>query len=1114
LGAFKNQDLEIFLLIMVIAIISIPVISLHADVSLNNSINISNDPSFDSFDPQVTAAGNNVYVVWINQTGSNPFRLEMKASTDSGVSFGSVVDLRTTPSDFDDIFTPVINASGSKLFVAYEEFIDNDGCTDIFFTNTTNNGATTFTPINISNDCASVGEDSTFQQLATVGSNVYVVWDSFFDEEIRFANSTDDGVTFDSDSGVGFNLSNDGNDSSIPQITASANNVHVVWYGDTGSSTSTISIRSSTNSASSFDPVKVLDTLATGLSSTLDIDVAASGDNVFVVWEDGNEIMFINSTDAGATFDSGGPFNLSNSGSGTTSEHPRVSISGSNVYVTWEESTEIYLRTSTNLGSSFNSFVNLSADSGDSERPEIASTGNDVYVVWENFNSLTSSDDIFQRHSPDSGSTLCGIAKITSDTFTSTVPLISLSGSNVYTVWNNGTTPSEIGFRAGTTESTCVQFNATQYRTTDSAFITVDDPASVGDGTLPVTIDSFDINNNPTTINVNLVETGPSTGAFTGTINFIDTGSSSGSTLLVGPDKTVTLNAATASIFPRIVSFLLSAGGSDTNSYTLSSNAFLQVTDQNSNLTAAVETITTSVSSPSGSITLDLVETGPKTGIFAKDKFVFNEDGSGEFPIDGTITIDQSDPGASPTGGPYSSSVIDKIDITLFSNSEPTGVALSLIETGIDTRDFQRTMSFSTTASVTNSTLKAASNDFITFTVFGETARGIISPITNNSRGSLQAGVGNTITATFQGISDTVSIILGGSGGGGGGGVVRPGLVLNVVAGITAAFGGGGTDGSAPITSLGNLITHKNFDVPDEIVKIVENYDPTISLEPISTSKFADFDLPLTINESGYPLAGYSNTIQTFSTNIGESITITSLYYEQTVLQHVSMYLNLRGIITGDLSKSDTQILYNKDKPLHVIDPNGFFESVSVNIIDDEDGIKKFAQFEIIFAKPMETSDIVLRSWDDKLRSMDTIIYDAIEITDPENTIIVDETLESEPVEEATLSDTDLEQDVEQVPIWVKNNAEWWSQGEIDEMTFKNGIQFLIQEGIIDVPTGPNVSVSKDDLAEGELQMDPEPLPIPQWVKNNAEWWSQGAISEDDFLNGIEYLVKNGIIQI
>jgi len=1108
LGAFKNQDLEIFLLIIVIAIISIPVISLHADVALNNSINISNDPSFDSSEPQVTAAGNNVYVVWVNQTGFDPFRVEMKASTDSGVSFASVINLREG-GEFDEIFTPVINASGSKLYVAYEELIDSCGAfggSDIFFTNTTNNGATTFTPINISNDCAD--DDSTLQQLATVDSNVYIVWDSFGDEEILFANSTDDGVTFDSDAGVGFNLSNDADDSSIPQIAASANNVHVVWYGDTGSSTSTISIRSSTNGASSFNSVKSLDTLATGLSSSLDIDVVASGDNVFVVWEDGNEIMFINSTDAGATFDSGGPFNLSNSGSGTASEHPRVSISGSNVYVTWEENTEIYLRASTNLGSSFNSFVNLSADSGNSDLPEIASTGNDVYVVWANFNSLTNSDDIFQRHSPDSGSTFCGIAKITSDTVASTVPLISLSGSNVYTIWNNFTSTNifDIGFRAGTTASTCVQFNATQYRTTDSAFITVDDPDSVGAGTLSVTISSFDINNNPTTINVNLIETG-STGTFTGTITFIDSGSSSGSTLLVGPDKTVTLNAATTSIFPRSVSFLLTAGGSDTNSYTLSSKAFLQVTDQNSNLTAAVETITTSVSSPFGSITLDLVETGPKTGIFAKDRFGFNEAFSGEIPIDGTITLSQSDP--DPTPRTYSSTAIDKIDITLISDSEPTGVALSLIETGVDTRDFQRTMSFSTTASVVNSTLKASPNDFIEFTIFSEAARGIISPITNSSRGSLQAVIGDTITATFQGISDTVEIKIGGSGGGGGGGVVRPGLVLNVVAGITAAFGGG-TDGSPPITSLGNLITNKNFDVPDEIVKIVENYDPVIPLEPISTSKFADFDLPFTINESGYPLGGYSNTIQTFSTDIGEPITITSLYYEQTALQHVSMYLNLRGIITGDLSKSDTQILYNKDKPLQVIDPNGFFENVSVNIIDDEDGVKKFATFEIIFAKPMETSDIVLRSWDDKLRSMDTIIYAAIEIIDPQNTSIFDNTLEPE-TEEVISTDTD----VQKVPEWIKNTAEWWSQGEVDETTFKNAIQFLIQENIIDVPTEANVSVSKDDqLAQEELQLDPEPIPIPQWIKNTAEWWSQGVITEDDFLQAVEYLIKNGIIQI
>lgn len=37
---------------------------------------------------------------------------------------------------------------------------------------------------------------------------------------------------------------------------------------------------------------------------------------------------------------------------------------------------------------------------------------------------------------------------------------------------------------------------------------------------------------------------------------------------------------------------------------------------------------------------------------------------------------------------------------------------------------------------------------------------------------------------------------------------------------------------------------------------------------------------------------------------------------------------------------------------------------------------------------------------------------------------------------------------------------------------------------------------------------------IPGWIKNNAKWWAEGLISEDDFVKGIEYLVKIGIIKI
>ncbi len=37
---------------------------------------------------------------------------------------------------------------------------------------------------------------------------------------------------------------------------------------------------------------------------------------------------------------------------------------------------------------------------------------------------------------------------------------------------------------------------------------------------------------------------------------------------------------------------------------------------------------------------------------------------------------------------------------------------------------------------------------------------------------------------------------------------------------------------------------------------------------------------------------------------------------------------------------------------------------------------------------------------------------------------------------------------------------------------------------------------------------------IPQWIKNDAKWWSEGSISDTDFLKGIQYLVRQGIIKV
>src|SRR3970282_2584702 len=37
---------------------------------------------------------------------------------------------------------------------------------------------------------------------------------------------------------------------------------------------------------------------------------------------------------------------------------------------------------------------------------------------------------------------------------------------------------------------------------------------------------------------------------------------------------------------------------------------------------------------------------------------------------------------------------------------------------------------------------------------------------------------------------------------------------------------------------------------------------------------------------------------------------------------------------------------------------------------------------------------------------------------------------------------------------------------------------------------------------------------IPNWIKNSAGWWSEGLISDSEFMDAIEYLIEKGTIQI
>ncbi len=91
---------------------------------------------------------------------------------------------------------------------------------------------------------------------------------------------------------------------------------------------------------------------------------------------------------------------------------------------------------------------------------------------------------------------------------------------------------------------------------------------------------------------------------------------------------------------------------------------------------------------------------------------------------------------------------------------------------------------------------------------------------------------------------------------------------------------------------------------------------------------------------------------------------------------------------------------------------------------------------------------------------------------------------------------------IQNVPNWVKNNAGWWADGLIGNNDFVEGLQYLINQDLIKVPP---TSQKGTEITLNE---------IPEWVKNNAGWWAQGKIKTSDFLRGIQFLVEQGIIKI
>ena len=100
------------------------------------------------------------------------------------------------------------------------------------------------------------------------------------------------------------------------------------------------------------------------------------------------------------------------------------------------------------------------------------------------------------------------------------------------------------------------------------------------------------------------------------------------------------------------------------------------------------------------------------------------------------------------------------------------------------------------------------------------------------------------------------------------------------------------------------------------------------------------------------------------------------------------------------------------------------------------------------------------------------------------------------------VTNSSAQEDVE-IPSWVKNVSGWWAADEISEREFLTAIEYLINNNIISLSSIP---CSIQGLSPATLSL------VPDWIKNNANWWATDQIGDADFINGIEYLIKKDIL--
>jgi len=184
------------------------------------------------------------------------------------------------------------------------------------------------------------------------------------------------------------------------------------------------------------------------------------------------------------------------------------------------------------------------------------------------------------------------------------------------------------------------------------------------------------------------------------------------------------------------------------------------------------------------------------------------------------------------------------------------------------------------------------------------------------------------------------------------------------------------------------------------------------------------------------------------------------------------------------------ELLKDINYAISLLDPNG--QQIYLNVGDNTTpylGVKA--------AEGIDTQTIYILS--EGMYTM-SLALTGTGITNWENSVFSAATFEIGKAGESTAPIPELYKPETSIPGWIKNNAGWWADGQIDDGSFVTAIQWLISNDVMTIPPTEQ-GTGSDDV-------------IPSWIKNNAGWWADGQIDDNSFVTGLQWLISNGIMKI